>query len=97
MEKSEIVTRLSQLRQTLEQETGGLTEDQLYLLTDVCRSLELSDHETSLVVDQALSVITILPAELKLTPLGREFPNGAGNGGLVTSSVPLVEIRVASG
>ena len=57
MDREEILRRLRTLRWTIEQESGSLTQEQVCLLSDVCRSLGLYGSEISYVVGPSLRFI----------------------------------------
>lgn len=72
MTKTKILLGLRQLRETLEVETGGLTESQVLLLSDVCQVLGLCDAETYYVVGDAFAWFVDVPISYRI--------NGNGNG-----------------
>jgi hypothetical protein len=56
-----LLTNLRQLRQRLENETGGLTESQALLLTDVCQVLGMGDSEMYYVVGDSFPFFVDMP------------------------------------
>lgn len=56
-----ILFNLRQLRKEIENETGGLTEDQALLLADVCQALRLNEANTNYVMGDAFSGFIAMP------------------------------------
>jgi len=76
--KTRLLLGLRKVRQTLEAETGGLTESQALLLTDICRALGMCDSETYYVVGDAFAWFVDVPISYRINGNGLGPPIAAG-------------------
>jgi len=77
MNTTTITNRLTDLRRELEIETGCITQEQTYLLTDVCRVLDLDEQQTELVVGLTYQPDICQPSllrSLNIVPVGAQTP-----------------------
>lgn len=79
LSKTKLLLKMRQVRQDLEAETGGLTESQALLLTDVCQALGMCDSETYYVVGDAFAWFVDVPISYRLNG------NGLGTAAVVSS------------
>ena len=63
METLWVMQQLRTLRCEIEQETGGLTQDQVCLLNDVCQALEFHGMEVTYIIGDAIRFVD-LPVKL---------------------------------
>lgn len=61
VKKSKILLNLRRLRLDIENGNGALSDEQAYLLIDVCRALELHDSETAYVAGDQFTAILDRP------------------------------------
>lgn len=61
MQRAADMAKLSKLRRMLESETDGLTNDQAYLLYDVCEALRLEEGEAQHVLGAAFWMVIDAP------------------------------------
>ena len=59
METLLVMQKLRALRCELEQETGGLTQEQVFLLNDVCQALGFHGMEIFYVVGDAIRFVNL--------------------------------------
>ena len=67
METQQIIRNLKALRREIERETSGLTDEQTYLLADVCRALSLTDAQTFTVIGKRYAELVMCPTAYRLT------------------------------
>ena len=67
METQQIVRNLEALRREIEREADGLTDEQTYLLADVCRALSLTGAQTFTVIGKRYAELVMCPTTYRLT------------------------------